>query len=307
MILSADKNCYDATVMQIFKDVQTPIPIVLITRIDNYEFNPALLDLKEYVLADYCEYEWDKSDFDDTHIFGKNTQNFLYRFPGEQWQIFDNWISRNPPKVYFKRELLKKDATDKIVPSTYPSFQSTYEIQTKEQFDSRPIDVFHYFGRSHEGRMQFHGDAWFYTMKNDIDFVDNLFYLNGFLNHKNKPIWVDVHIPHFSRHSINEILAINGNSKLSLSMPGCGKVCFRHAEASVNSIMVMENNEITFPFEWIDGYNCIKYDGDPLPKIIESLKREDLYDIYVKGQENIDKYRIDSYTRYIEETIQKVL
>jgi len=306
MLISADKNKFSPPEHRVFENVKSDIPLVLITRLDNFEFNDQLLGLKEYVLCDYCEYEWDKSDFKDTHVFGKNTDDFAYRFPGEEWIKFDNWVKENPPKLYIKRELLAKDATDWLASSTYPCYNSPFQIQTKEEFNARPIELFHYFGRSHEARIWFQSNAY---KEHGVTLVDNLYYLQGYLNEGiHKHLWVSVNIPHFARLPLEQLLAFNNLSKLSLSMPGCGKTCFRHSEAPINSVMVMEDSGISFPFPWIHGENCIMYKGDDtIPAIKEALQRDDLYDIYLRGIENIDKYRISNYNLYLENLIKAAL
>lgn len=302
MILSGHKHSYDPTVMNVFRGVKSELPIVLIVRHDDFEFNDELIGLKDYVLADYCEYEW-QAKFSDTHIFGKNTSDFAYRFPSDEWLKFDEWVKTNPPRLYLKRELLAKNATDKIVSSTYPSFVNPYPIQTKDEFNSRPINLFHYWGRSNETRVWFQGNV---HLEDGITVVDNLYYLNGFLaegTHKN--IWVTAHIPHFARVPLEQLLQFNGMSKLSLSMPGCGRLCFRHSESPVNSVMVLKDDGMAFPFPWVHGENCIMYQGDcPIYAIKEALKRDDLYDIYVRGVQNSLNYQQSNYNAYLENLIR---
>lgn len=310
MIISSDKTRFDPTVMNIFRDVISPIPLVLITRIDSYEFNPELLGVKDWICCDYVEYEWDRYSFTDTHIFGHNTEAFKYRFPGEEWQKFDDWVKANPPKLYLKRELLAKDATDKIVSSTYPCFTELMSVQTREQFEARPIELFHYFGRSHESRIIFQGNAHLYSSKVGIDLVDNMYYLQGFLNQHgtHSRTWVSLHIPHFARVDLSQLFQIGSLSKFGLSMPGCGKRCFRDSEIPITSIPIFQDNGIDFPFKWIHGENCIMYKGDdPIPAIEEALKRNDLYEIYVNAQKNIVNYQVRNYTKYLESLIRKAL
>lgn len=306
-IIHASSRSYSPPEFNIIKAVKSDIPLVLVTRVDDFVFNEELLNISgDYCLFDLCEYEWNKSDFSDTHIFGKNTNDFIYRFPGDEWLKLDNWMKEHPPRIYFKRELLKKDVTDKVVSLTYPSYQPSYPIQTKEQFDARPIELNHYFGRSHEDRIKFQGKAYLYASDNGITIIDNLYYLQGFLNEgTHKRIWVNVHVPHFARTDLGNLLQLNNLSKFSLSMPGCGIRCFRDSEAPMNSIMVLQDNEIAFPFEWIHGVNCIRYKGsNPIDAIEKALQREDLYDIYLKGMEDIEKYRIENYATYIEKLIK---
>ena len=72
--------------------------------------------------------------------------------------------------------------------------------------------------------------------------------------------------------------------------------------------MVLQDNNIAFPFEWEHGVNCIRYKGDnPISAIEEALKRGDLYDIYLRGVDNINKYRNPNYTKHIEQLIKEAL
>ncbi len=306
MIISAEKTRYSPPEHNVIKDVQSDIPLVLVTRIEDYVFNDDLLALEKYAIVDFCEYNWDWDlDKSGTHFFGVNTKEFPH-FKGDEWKKFDDWVKTNPPIVYFKRELLEKDQSDKIVSLTYPCNYAPFPIQTKEEFNSRPIELNHYFGRSHEDRVKFQGDAYLHSLSHGITIVDNLYYLQGFLNEgTHKRMWVNAHIPHFARIPIENIFAINGMSKLSLSMPGCGKICFRHAESPVNSVMVMEDNNIAFPAPWVHGYNCIKYSGNPVSAIEEALKRDDLYQIYLNGMATIDLYRVEKYSKNIAKIIER--
>lgn len=304
MILSADKNKYSPPEYNVLKNVNSTLPLVLITRLDDYEFNTELLNLKEYVLIDFSELGWDK-EFKDSHIFGKNTSDFKYRFDSPEWDKLDGWVKNNPPKYHFIREILKKDITDTVLPIDYPCYATPYPVENREHFNSRPVNVFNFWGRSSEDRVKVHAEFWTHSSVNGASICDNMYYINKFLNEEHNPNkWVTLNIPHFSRVDIQNIYNINGLSKLSLSLKGCGNKCFRHGESPVNSIMVMEDNGITFAYEWVHGVNCIKFKGDPISAIEQALKRDDLYDIYLRGLENIDKYRIDNYTKnYIEKII----
>jgi len=42
-----------------------------------------------------------------------------------------------------------------------------------------------------------------------------------------------------------------------------------------------------------------------ISRIDELLQRDDLYEIYVNGVENLDKYRAKNYIQYIENTIKE--
>lgn len=108
MIVSPDKNDQiDGVVYTILKAIPSKIPLVHITKFENFVFNEDLLKLKEYILFDFCEYGANSWDRKQTHLFGKNTSDFKW-FKGREWKIFDEFVKSKPPLVYFKRELLKK-------------------------------------------------------------------------------------------------------------------------------------------------------------------------------------------------------
>jgi len=308
MIVSPDtKGTIDPILHNIIRDIRADIPIVAVTRLDNFQFDERLYDLKEYVLFDYVEnfWNWNRKE---THLFGKNTDKFEYLFQGGEWMKFDAFVKANPPKKYFKRELLAKDQSDTVISSTYPCWHTGFKTQTREEFNSRRIDVFHYWGHSHESRRAFQGNAYLHAIKEDITIIDNIYYIGGFLAEKHKRYWATMHIPHFARIDIGEILQVNNNSKLSLSMPGAGTRCFRDSESPINSVMIREYDELAFPYSWEHGVNCILYKDNPIPYIEEALRRDDLYDIYLAGLETIEKYRIDNYLRnYIEPKINECL
>jgi len=307
IISAAANNHFSPPEWNVVKDVKSDIPIVLVTRLNGYVFNEDLLSLKRYVLVNMCEFGWNFS-WAYTPIFGQewNFENEL--FPGEEWTKFNKWVCENPPVLTFQREIRKQDLADKIKPLSYDCHVPQYQVQTKEQFNSRPIELSHYWGRSSEERMWFQGNAYIHATKAGIDIVDNIYYLNGMLAENKKRVWVTANIPHYARIDIQEILKVCGMSKLGLSMPGCGKHCFRDAEIPTVSIMVLQDNNIAFPFEWEHGVNCIRYKGDnPIPAIEEALKRDDLYDIYLRGVDTINKYRNPNYTNYIEQLIKEAL
>lgn len=303
--ISADKHKYSPPEANVIKYINSPIPIVLITHFDDYAFNDDLLAVKDWIAADFVEYTWGY-EITETHIFGKNTDKFKWRFNSPEWDKFDNWVKENPPRLYLKRELLAKDATDWLVSCTYPCYYSPYRLETREEFNARKIELMHYWGRSSEYRVRFQSKAY---VEPGVTLVDNLYYLQGYLNEgTHEHIWVSAQIPHFARIPLEQVLEINNWSKLSLSLKGCGYRCFRDSESPINSVMVLEDSGIDFPFKWIHGHNCIMYKGDdPIPAIKEALQRDDLYDIYVRGMENIENYRQPTFNQHFEELIKKAV
>ncbi len=282
------------------------VPLVLITRRDDFVFNEDLKKLDKYVLVNMSEWGWNFS-WEETPVFGKNAEKFPDLFPGSEWNKFNDWVCSNQPILTLQRELLQKDVWYDIKPIEYPFFGDVPPIQTREEFESRPINVYHYFGRSNEDRITTHANFWLQSQRNGAAVCDNIYYLNDFVSIDENPNkWVSLHINHYNRHPLENILFYNGLSKLSLSMPGCGLKCFRSAEAPINSIMLMEENDLAWSFPWINGVNCITYKDDPIPAIEAALKK-DLYPIYCAGVENARNYQVHNYTSYLENLINSVL
>ena len=308
MIVSPDKHCrLDGSVLRISELINSPIHIIPLTRIDGFVFNEALYSLDKYILLDYTELHWD-SHYADTHLFGRNTDMVEHIFQGEEWAKFDEFVAKKPAEIYFKREVNYKDVKDNVLPIDYPCYVEPIPIQTKEQYLSRPINVFNFWGRSSEYRVKFHADVWANSSRNGAAICDNMYYLERFLAEESSTNkWVSLNIPHYARVNIGQILGINGLSKLSMSMWGSGKKCFRDSEAPVNSLMVMQNSNIRHTFEWVHGVNCLKVNSGEveISRIDELLQRDDLYEIYVNGVENLDKYRAKNYIQYIENTIKE--
>lgn len=125
---------------------------------------------------------------------------------------------------------------------------------------------------------------------------DNIYYVEGFLKHESNPKkWVSCQIPHYYRIDISQILGINGMSKLSLSPPGAGRFCFRHAESPVNSVMVLFDDEMAWSYPWEHGVNCVKINEFNEVEEIANALRTDLYKVYLNGVEHIKNYQHSNY------------
>lgn len=309
MIVSPDKKGnIDGVVYSIIKNIESCIPIIPVTILSDYEFNPELNNLGKYILLDYCEYGWDW-DRSETHFFGKNTERFADKFAGEEWKKFDSFVKNKPPLFYCKRELLKDGFDKDIYPVEFPCFQASYPIVTKEEFDKRPIEVFFSWGHSHESRRILHGEIFINAAKKGYGVVDNFTHFNESIRDYEK-IWASIYSPYFARIDMGTLLYIQGQSKLSVSLPGAGVKCFRHAESPINSIMVLQEDDLLWSYDWVDGVNCIKIPkgGNAIEVIEKALQRNDLYEIYLEGVKTCQKYMLDNYVEnYIKKIIEKYL
>ena len=298
MIYIADAHgVVDSVYHTLINHINCKIPILIVSYHDNFVFNEKLLSLKkgEFILIDFIEmgwdYDWSKHSLD----------NYCKRFQGkagDEWAKFHEWVSEKPLLI-FKRELdIPTSKAGGYYPIEYPNLTNKYPVQTKEEFNARPIDLFSYWGRSNEIRVQTHGDIWKGASTYGYSVCDNLYYFNEFMKEEKGKKIVSLWIPHYGRTDISNLLAINGMSKLSLSLPGAGIKCFRSTgEAPVNSVMVCKNDNLAWSYPFIDGVNCIKWDNYlSLNQTIEiALKNENLYEIYLEGMETADKYRRDNY------------
>lgn len=312
----------DAPTYNLLKEINTDIPIVQVNQFSDYQFNPALYDLDKYILADFLEYGANSFDFTTTHFWGKNSEKFKLA-DSDEWRKFDQFVKDKEPTVYFKRELLSKDisAAANVYPIEFPCIFPIPAIQTQEEFNKRPIELLFVWGHSHELRRATQGNIFLNSSKSGYGVVDNFYHFEQ-ATKEYKRIWATIQTPHYSRIPMEQVLFINGQSKLSLSLPGAGAKCFRMTESSINAVMVMREDGMEYSFPWIHGINCIKIpmaeDFEEVRgvkntwKVIDTieaaLQRTDLYQIYANGVENCAKYSVERYcTEYLEPIIKKHL
>ena len=300
----------DGSMVKLAEQVNAPMPIVVITRPDNYQFNEEILSLKgkPYLIFDVVELGWD-APLKFTHFFGVNTGEFSHLFLGEQWKRLDDFIANNPPQKYFCREMLAKDQTDYYVPINYPCVQPVPEPVTKTEFEQRPLDAFYTWGYSHPERRRLAGDIWIQANPRNYTVCDNLYYLEKFIQfQKNDKRWLAANIPDYCRHPAEQIINLQSLSKISISMPGAGTCCFRHTESCINSTMLMKEDFMAWSFPWHHNINCLKFlnFGDEIETISFGLNNPNLYDVYRQGVENCKKYEINTYIeKYLLQTINE--
>lgn len=306
VIVSDRKGRTDGPAFQMLQQVNSPLPIVLMARTPSYKFNEELLSIDKYILVEMSEHGWDWN-FTDTHVWGKNTDQFPH-FDTEHYKQFDEFVSKNPPILTFTRELLKKDVTETHIPIDYPSWYTVNEPVSEKEYNNRLLSSFFFWGRSHEARVKLHGRMWIEASEKGFSICDNLAFFDKFLmNEEGKKI-VSVHLPYYHRFDIKELLAVNNMSKTSVALPGAGVKTFRHVESSYNSVMIKWADELSWSYPWVGGDNCITtYEGHEIKDIAYSAERN-LYEIYKAGIANCKNYQIDLYIKnYIEPNIQKIL
>ena len=179
MITADRRGQTDGPAHRMLEQINSPIPIVLMSRTDGFKFNESLLSLDKYILCEFSEMGW-SHNLVETHEWGKNTDKFP-QFDDEHYHRFDDFVAKNPPLLTFTRELLKKDVTENNLPIDYPCWAIVPEPVSKKIFDSRPISFFHFFGRSHEGRLKAHADTWYNAGKHGYSVCDNLYHFEKFM------------------------------------------------------------------------------------------------------------------------------
>lgn len=205
---------------------------------------------------------------------------------------------KNPPAIKFVRELLKDDHKENTYPIEYPNWQSPFLIQSRQEYERRPISVFNFWGRSNECRVQFHGDVWKNASVRGYSVCDNIYFLEKFMQEEKGEKWVSLWSPHYYRFDISELLKINGMSKLSISLPGAGKKCFRSTgESCCNSLMVHQSDKLAWSYPW-DESNSVPVDaGNEIELINKALDWEYKYVYYRSCMQNAEMYRVEPYIK----------
>lgn len=294
----------------LFKNVNTDIPIVIVTKHEDYVFNDELLKLDKWILVCGVEYGWDfPFERFGTHIWGINTYKYNFGFDTPEWRKFDDFVKSNEPVIIFKREIMKGFDTDKVVPINYPCWYGIPETQSREEFNARPIQANFIWGLSNEYRKVLHGEIWRRAGEFGYVVCDNISNIVPFIQKEDNPKkWVTANVPWYARHDMNIITSVNTLSKISISIAGAGRHCFRHSESPMASVMFLWDDGIKYSYPWVNNVNCImSKKGDELNTIMKALDNPKLYEIYKAGVENCRKYHIDTYTKdYIGKIINGI-
>lgn len=311
MVIVADAHSRtDGSMHSMLERVKSKYPIVIVSRVDGFIFNKALKLPDKYILVDAVEMGWDWDSSSGTHFFGKNTHKYQNLFGTNEWDKLETFVYKHPPLVYFKRELLKEDATEYYRPIEYPATHSCTQ-HTIEEYNSRPIEVFFNWGLSNPMRPKLHGEIW--SKMNNLGYIvcDNLLNINEFIKEESNPRkWLTVNTPHYARFPVEDILNVNGISKLSVCLWGAGRKCFRTTgESPLNSVMITPEDDMAYAYQWIDGINCVKIKNidNAVNEIETATRRTDLYNLYVNGRETCAKYDIRQYiSNYLEPIINNL-
>lgn len=304
---------------------EADVILIPISRIPHFEFNPQLEGIRgKTVLLDMIEYGANDWDRQHTHIWGKGLDGFstFDCMKRGEWERFDRWLKDHPPILTLKRELLQADVSPTLRPLDYTCYLPSPSLESPEAFNSRPLDVFFSWGHSHEGRRRVQGEIWKQSSHKGYEVISSWDQFSVLQRGDAGRVWAAIYCPHYTRVDISQVMQWQGQSKLSLSLPGAGVKCFRSAESPVNSIMVLQEDTLAWAYPWVHGVNCIRvfkesesFDSmrglvgdEEVPAMIEALQRDDLFSIYAESLRTIDKYRPENYIRdYILPAIQSVL
>lgn len=294
----------DSAFHTLVRHIQSPLPIVMVSSSNNFVFNEELLSLdgKEFILIDFKELGW------DYNWSQHSLENYHNRFNSDGWKRFHEWIY-GKPLIGFIREL--DIPTSKLAghyPIDYPATVQSIPIQSEEEFNSRPLSACYYFGRSHEGRLKLHSDIWKGASQYGYSVCDNIYYFSGFMANESGKKYVSMHIPHYQRHQIGEVLTINGMAKIGIVPHGAGIKTFRATEVSANAVPLLWEDNLAWSYEWVHGVNCLRcMPGKEVETIEEWANAPALYQIYKNAVETCDKYRVQNYlNNYIHPIINSL-
>lgn len=309
LVINANKTGEtDGSMANMLGRINCHTPLVIVSRTENFVFNEELFGLDKYVLVDASEHGWDFGWLYGTPLFGKNFQYHKEHFKGEGYEKFNQFVTDRRPLLYFKRELLKRDAAEYYQPIEYAAWHQA-PLQSEEEFNRRPLEVFFNWGLSNPMRPMLHGDIWWYSNEYGYVVCDSFFALQKFLSEESNPKkWVTVNTPHYVRQPVETVLQINGLSKISVCLWGAGRKCFRTTgESPLNAVMILPEDGMAYQHAWVSGFNCIKMGiSGQIESIVEAANRKDLYEIYKNGHATCEKYMVTNYCNHLANIINKL-
>ncbi len=271
---------------------QADCVIVVVSYVGDYKFNPMLAKVrKPVILLDFIEGGWDAGE--KPNLLGYSLQDFGHLNTPE-WARLTQWVRDIEPRLYFKRELHRRDRVSNRAPIEYPCRMEVPPLQSKEEFNARPIEVFSSWGLSNPSRQRLHGDIFRRAHDTGIHVVDAWDQDNRFEGRT----WATIHSPWFNRKPLEEVMRWQRRAKISVSMPGAGVKCFRSAESPVDSIMALHEDSLAWSFPWTHLENCIRLEpGNEFNSLYKVASLNMLYDTYCASRENILRYTSERYAR----------
>ncbi len=281
---------------------EADVALVVVSFFNEFKFSTKLWSISEarkpWVMLDFTEVEWCYFDeMDESHLFGRNTASCRWFSPA--WHPLDEWAKNWPPCLYLKRELLKQDCSDTVQPVEWPCYMDERPLQSEDEFNSRKSEIFFSWGFSNPSRPRLMGNIFHGMNTHGLGLITHPDQYEGyFRGNEHARTWMAFFTPHWVRQPIADLRWYQERAKITVSLPGCGKKCFRSTEAPVSSIMALHKDDLAWSYDWIDGENCIRIRPEhEFEDLNEATKRSDLYEIYKKSQETIAKYRPGPYVR----------
>lgn len=316
-LLSSDANhTHDPPSWNILRRAASPdlhpqnsdVVIIPIFKQSGFKFRDTLPDEirdKRWVLVDYSEHGWDWSG-EETLKFGENTERVYGGFYNEEWRKFDDFVRGNPPALTFCRELLKKDASDKILPIEYPNCLPELGQDSQENFLKRPLEVINVWGRSSEYRMYLHGaifngaPVWGYDVITEWSHIDK-----AVQDNPQTRKWASIHVPHYARIEVEEVQKHVRKAQVSMTPFGAGRKNFRHGEVCADTIMAMPDDGLAWSYPWNEDnsiqLNSIR-NSSQAAKFVDLLdeatrRAQLLFPIYAAAMDNARNYQVNTYAR----------
>lgn len=293
---------------------------LLITDMDNWELDESEFDKikhKPFVIFDFLEYT-PYCAFNN-HLVGYNTNEYIHFLKSKKMVKLDDVLKFVYIKCYFKRELYKGiefDCEYPVYPIEYvvmPEYLglSEFKIDDEKEYNNRPIDIFFNWGRSNPSRLELHGAFYSLAEKFGYSVVSDYNHLHNEKKYNpDRPIIFTVYSPMHTRVHIHDVTAVQAISKITVSLNGHGVKCFRNSEASVNSLMAIQENSLKWTHEWDESNSIIlpnkKNNIDvefSIKKMIELLGSNELYKRYTNCIENSKLY---NQKKYIHELLRNL-
>lgn len=298
------------------KKEEADVIFLVQNRHPEFKFNDALHDEmvgKPWVLFNWTENGWDW-DQKETQFFGLNTEKFFGDGYNEDWRRFDQFVKDHPPLLTFQRELLAKDASERVLPLDYLNWLPEYGNDTKEDFLKRPIEVEFDWGRSSEVRPLLHGAIFQGVTQYGYDVVSEFCHLEHAIREGTKRIWLSVHTPWYARLDVRQLQGIVRRSLITVVLPGAGEKTFRLGERASDALMAIPEHKLASAYPW-DSSNSITLPParelatvNAVPFLADALMRTDLYELYCNAMGNAQNYRPEAYTRrHIAANVEKYL
>lgn len=282
--------------------------LVPVSYYGDYVFNPALLGVdKPVILMSFLEF-YGQADDSMTHLLGINHTQAWPKCGNHEWQKLDDWCRSANVVLRFTRELRAADASDTIVPIEWPCYLPLWEREPKLNFDTRPFEWIFSWGMSNPVRPRLHAQTFDLMAQGRMDVISQWDHIDAKLNEPHRRV-ISIHTPHTHRIHVNEIARRQAQSKMSVSLPGAGTVCFRSTEHLLHTVPAKLKDGLAWSFPWVHGENCVILEDES--RMAESLMTAcalDLHPIYLAAQELASRYSILRYmNEYVMPHITRVL